>query len=33
MMTVLTSDRGVDFDDPDYGFKEEDKPSTKVRIN
>lgn len=22
--------RGVDFDAPDYGFKEEDKPSVKV---
>lgn len=25
--------RGVDFDDPEYGFKEEDKPSQKVTIS
>lgn len=24
--------RGVDFDDLEYGFKEEDKPTEKVRI-
>lgn len=24
--------RGVDFDDPEYGFKEEDKHPVKVRI-
>ena len=27
----LTTRSGVDFDDPDYGFKEEDKDSEKVR--
>jgi hypothetical protein len=26
----LTVDRGVDFDDPDYGYKEEDKDEGKV---
>lgn len=26
----LTVNRGVDFDDPDYGFKEEDKDEGKV---
>lgn len=29
---LLTIDRGVDFDDPDYGFKEEDKDFEKVHI-
>ena len=27
---MLTSGSGVDFDDPDYGFKEEDKDFVKV---
>jgi hypothetical protein len=26
----LTSASGTDFDDPDFGFKEEDKPTDKV---
>jgi len=26
----LTGSSGVDFDDPDYGFKEEDKDEEKV---
>lgn len=26
----MTGPSGVDFDDPDYGFKEEDKPAQKV---
>ena len=26
----LTPGSGVDFDDPDYGYKEEDKPKLKV---
>jgi hypothetical protein len=32
LLTVrrLTITRGVDFDDPDYGFKEEDKDEGKV---
>lgn len=29
----LTINRGVDFDDPDYGFKEEDKDEGKVGYN
>lgn len=32
-LTGLTDCSGVDFDDPDYGFKEEDKPGTKVSRN
>jgi len=28
---MLTSSSGVDFDDPEYGFKEEDKDPRKVR--
>jgi len=27
---LLKFDRGVDFDDPEFGFKEEDKSSIKV---
>lgn len=27
---LLTSSSGVDFDDPEYGFKEEDKDPLKV---
>lgn len=29
----LTDSSGVDFDDPDYGFKEEDKDPEKVSIH
>ena len=29
---LLISSRGVDFDDPEYGFKEEDKDPQKVRL-
>ena len=29
-MADLTSSSGTDFDDPEFGFKEEDKPTGKV---
>ena len=31
-LICLTKNRGVDFDDPEYGFKEETKDFVKVSI-